>query len=197
MNKKSVAASTLVVFLAIFFSIIGICFSMFVFADTKIEVKGVNLVLANGIEVFSDKELTERTTELKLSKMELGLKPATGELDEETKIPSTVSDQGTSEGYYSKVFVKTNSDFKVYIEDVKIESKKYADKVDAERENVFVAIKDVDGAVKNIKEDKTELASFSNVEGSKELVFYIWLDALAGEELEGAIISFSLNFVSV
>ena len=68
---------------------------------------------------------------------------------------------------------------------------------DAERENVFVAIKDVDGAVKNIKEDKTELASFSNVEGVKELVFYIWLDALAGEELEGAIISFSLNFVSV
>lgn len=197
MNKKSVAASTLVVFLAIFFSIIGICFSMFVFADTKIEVKSVKLVLANGIEAFSDKELTERTTELKLSKMELGLKPATGELDAETKIPSTVSDQGTSEGYYSKVFVKTNSDFKVYIEDVKIESKKYADKVDAERENVFVAIKDVDGAVKNIKEDKTELASFSNVEGSKELVFYIWLDALAGEELEGAIISFSLNFVSV
>lgn len=197
MNKKSVAASTLVVFLAIFFSIIGICFSMFVFADTKIEVKSVKLVLANGIEAFSDKELTERTTELKLSKMELGLKPATGELDAETKIPSTVSDQGTSEGYYSKVFVKTNSDFKVYIEDVKIESKKYADKVDAERENVFVAIKDVDGAVKNIKEDKTELASFSNVEGVKELVFYIWLDALAGEELEGAIISFSLNFVSV
>lgn len=197
MNKKSVAASTLVVFLAIFFSIIGICFSMFVFADTKIEVKSVKLVLANGIEAFSDKELTEKTTELKLSKMELGLKPATGELDAETKIPSTVSDQGTSEGYYSKVFVKTNSDFKVYIEDVKIESKKYADKVDAERENVFVAIKDVDGAVKNIKEDKTELASFSNVEGSKELVFYIWLDALAGEELEGAIISFSLNFVSV
>lgn len=197
MNKKSVAASTLVVFLAIFFSIIGICFSMFVFADTKIEVKSVKLVLANGIEAFNDKELTEKTTELKLSKMELGLKPATGELDAETKIPSTVSDQGTSEGYYSKVFVKTNSDFKVYVEDVKIESKKYADKVDAERENVFVAIKDVDGAVKNIKEDKTELASFSNVEGSKELVFYIWLDALAGEELEGATISFSLNFVSV
>lgn len=197
MNKKSVAASTLVVFLAIFFSIIGICFSMFVFANTKIEVKSVKLVLANGIEAFSDKELVEKTTELKLSKMELGLKPATGELDAETKIPSTVSDQGTSEGYYSKVFVKTNSDFKVYIEDVKIESKKYADKVDAERENVFVAIKDVDGAVKNIKEDKTELASFSNVEGVKELVFYIWLDALAGEELEGAIISFSLNFVSV
>ena len=197
MNKKSVAASTLVVFLAIFFSIIGICFSMFVFADTKIEVKSVKLVLANGIEAFSDKELTKSATELKLSKMELGLKPATGELDAETKIPSTINDQGTSEGYYSTVFVKTNSDFKVYIEDVKIDSKKYADKVDAERENVFVAIKDVEGAVKNIKENKTELASFSKVEGAKELVFYIWLDALAGEELEGAIISFSLSFVSV
>ena len=197
MNKKSVAASTLIVFLAIFFSIVGVCFSMFVFKDTKIEVKTIKLVSAEGIEIYGDKDLKQAVTELKLSKMELGLKPATGELDAETKIPSTINDQGTSEGYYSKIYVKSNSAFKLFVEDVEIESKKYADKVDAERENIFVAIKDAGGVAKNLKEDKTELATFSNIEDAKELVIYIWLDSLAGEELEGAVISFVLNFVAV
>ena len=197
MNKKSVAASTLIVFLAIFFSIVGVCFSMFVFKDTKIEVKTIKLVSAEGIEIYGDKDLKQAVTELKLSKMELGLKPATGELDAETKIPSTINDQGTSEGYYSKIYVKSNSVFKLFVEDVEIESKKYADKVDAERENIFVAIKDAGGVAKNLKEDKTELATFSNIEDAKELVIYIWLDSLAGEELEGAVISFVLNFVAV
>ena len=131
MNKKSVAASTLIVFLAIFFSIVGVCFSMFVFKDTKIEVKTIKLVSAEGIEIYGDKDLKQAVTELKLSKMELGLKPATGELDAETKIPSTINDQGTSEGYYSKIYVKSNSVFKLFVEDVEIESKKYADKVDS------------------------------------------------------------------
>ena len=197
MNKKSVAASTLVVFLAIFFSIVGICFSSFVYADTKIVVERVDLVSANGIELFFDKELNEPATELKLSKMDLGLKPATGELDAETKIPSTISDEGTSEGYYSKIYVKAEGTVKVYVEDVKIDSKRHAGEVEEERENIFVAIKDQTEAVQNLKEDKTELATISNINGYEEIVIYIWLDALAGEELEGSIISFTLNFVAV
>ena len=197
MNKKSVAASTLVVFLAIFFSIVGICFSTLVYADTKIEVESVKLVSAEGIELFGDKELKETVTELKLSKMDLGLKPATGELDAETKIPSTISDEGTSEGYYSKLYIRAEGSVKVFIEDVKIKSKRHADKVDAERENIYVAIKDKTEAVKNLKDDKIELATFDSVEGSEEVIVYIWLDALAGEELEGSTISFELNFVAV
>ena len=197
MNKKSVAASTLVVFLAIFFSIVGICFSSFVYADTKIVVERVDLVSADGIELFYDKELNEPATELKLSKMDLGLKPATGELDAETKIPSTISDEGTSEGYYSKLYIRAEGSVKVFIEDVKIKSKRHAVEVEEERENIFVAIKDQMEAVQNLKEDKTELATISNINGYEEVVIYIWLDALAGEELEGSTISFVLNFVAL
>ena len=63
--------------------------------------------------------------------------------------------------------------------------------------NMNVLKKNLDFAVKNLKDDKTELATFDSVEGSEEVIVYIWLDALAGEELEGSTISFALNFVAV
>lgn len=197
MNKKSVAASTLVVFMAIFFAVIGICFSNFVFKDTKIEVTRVGVASSEGLKVFEDEDLTKEVTELKLSNMELGIKPATGELDADTKIPSTVTDQGTSEGYYSTVYVKVEGDFKVVVGNVKIESKKNILDVEAERENVFVALKDVEGAVKSLETDGVELAKFQDVQGMQKLTFFIWLDALSGDALEGAKISFELEFILI
>lgn len=197
MNKKSVAASTLVVFMAIFFAVIGICFSNFVFKDTKIEVTRVGVASSEGLKVFEDEDLTKEVTELKLSNMELGIKPATGELDADTKIPSTVTDQGTSEGYYSTVYVKVEGDFKVVVGNVKIESKKNILDVEAERENVFVALKDVEEAVKSLETDGVELAKFQDVQGVQKLTFFIWLDALSGDALEGAKISFELEFILI
>lgn len=197
MNKKSVAASTLVVFMAIFFAVIGICFSNFVFKDTKIEVTRVGVASSEGLKVFEDEDLTKEVTELKLSNMELGIKPATGELDADTKIPSTITDQGTSEGYYSTVYVDVEGDFKIVVGNVKIESKKNMLDVEAERENVFVALKDVEGAVKSLETDGVELAKFQDVQGVQKLTFFIWLDALSGDALEGAKISFELEFVLI
>lgn len=194
MNKKSVAASFLVVFMAIFFSVIGICFSSFVFVKTKIIVQAVGVVADGGIEVYGDKDLTKKVNELKLSTLDTGLKPATGEPDDEFKIPSTITDEGTTEGYYSKVFVKTSEDFKIVIKNIKIESKKDKLAVKEERENIYIALKDVKDANKNLKDDNVELASFSKNNETKELTFLIWLDALAGEDLEGAKISFDVVF---
>ena len=194
MNKKSVAASFLVVFMAIFFSVIGICFSSFVFVKTKIVVQAVGVVADGGIEVYGDKDLTKKVNELKLSTLDTGLKPATGELDDEFKIPSTITDEGTTEGYYSKVFVKTSEDFKIVIKNIKIESKKDKLAVKEERENIYIALKDVKDANKNLKDDNVELASFSKNNETKELTFLIWLDALAGDDLEGAKISFDVVF---
>ena len=197
MNKKSVAASTLVVFMSIFFAVIGICFSNFVFKDTKIEVTRVGVASSEGLKVFEDEDLTKEVIELKLSNMELGIKPATGELDADTKIPSTITDQGTSEGYYSTVYVEVDGDFKIVVGSVKIESKKNMLDVEAERENVFVALKDVEGAVKSLETDGVELANFQDVQGVQKLTFFIWLDALSGDALEGAKISFELEFVLI
>lgn len=196
MDKKSVSASMLVLYLTLFFSVIGICFSVFVFKDTKIEVQSVKLVSSQSVEVFEDKELLKKVTELKLSSMELGLKPATGEVDKETQIPSTITDTGTSEGYYSTIYVKSSEAFKVQIKDIKVETKKDQVAADEQKKNIFVAIKDVQNAVKSL-ENETTLASFSNVTEVQEFTFYVWIGAFASDDLEGAKISFTLEFLTL
>lgn len=197
MDKKSVAASILVIALAITFSVVGICFSYFVFTDTKIEVEKVSVVYTEGIEIFSDKELKTKVTELSLSKMDGGIKPATGEVDSETQIPSTITDTGSSEGYYSTVFLKTSSNYKIVLKNIKVESKKHKLEVKEERKNIFVSFKDITNSTKSLEEDEIEIASFSNVTETQELTFFIWLGSLAGENLEGAKISFTLDFILI
>ena len=78
MNKKSVSATILILFLALFFSVVGSCFSLFVYKYSRTLVKTVGLVSDESIEIYSDEKLTKQVTKLKLSDMELGLKPATG-----------------------------------------------------------------------------------------------------------------------
>lgn len=197
MNKKSVAASFLVVFLAITFSVIGSCFMAFVYKDTKIEVKEVLVTFAEGIGVYQNKELTEPVSALKLSDMQVGLKPATGEIDAETMIPSTITNQGTSEGYYAKVFVKSNINYKIVMKNIVIKSKKDKHDIKEERKNLFISIKDVANSTKTLEKDETEIVSFSDVSETQELTFLIWMGGLADETLEGAKISFTIDFVAV
>lgn len=194
MEKKSVSATILVIFLSLVFSVIGICFSMFVFKDTRILIENIKLENANGIEIYSDKDLKNTAKELKLSDMELGLKPATGELDSETEIPSTIDDKGTSEGYYSTIFVKSTKSFKIVVKDVQIETKKDKILADEQRKNIFISIKDRKNTTKSLENSETEIAQFSDVSDVLELTFLVWLGSLATDDLEGAKISFVLKF---
>lgn len=196
MNKKSVSASLLVLYLTLVFSVIGICFSVFVYSDTKILVSSVNILKTQGVEIFEDENFSKKVSELKLSNMDIGLKPATGEVDSETQIPSTITDTGTSEGYYSTVFVTCESGFKVNIKDIFIKTEKNETGANEQRKNIFVAIKDTKNAVKSL-EKETTLATFENVNEPQKLTFYIWIGSFASDDLEGAKISFSLEFVLV
>ena len=197
MNKKSVSATILVLFLALVFAVIGACFTAFVYQDKKIEFKEVKVVASSGIEVFEDDKLTSKIDKLKLSEMKLGLKPATGEIDAETKIPSTITDERTSEGYYETIYVKTSSSFKVIVKDIKIENKKDQQKAELERENIFVAIKDVKDSAKSFKQEEVEVATFSDVSNYQKIIIMFWLGPLSGEDLVGSKISFTLEFRSV
>ena len=195
MDKKSVSASILVLYLTLVFSVIGICFSMFVYKDTRVLVTSALVKNGQGVEVFSDKELSKKVTQLKLSNMDTGLKPATGEVDSETQIPSTITDTGTSEGYYSTVYVKCAGGFKVNLKDIKIETKKDEVAVSEQKKNIFVAIKDVKNAVKTLEKEDT-LATFENVNETQKLTFYIWIGALTSEDIEGAKISLTFEFLA-
>ena len=169
---------------------------MFVYKDTRVLVTSALVKNGQGVEVFSDEELSEKVTQLKLSNMDTGLKPATGEVDSETQIPSTITDTGTSEGYYSTVYVKCAGGFKVNLKDIKIETKKDKVAVSEQKKNIFVAIKDVKNAVKTLEKEDT-IASFENVNETQKLTFYIWIGALASEDIEGAKISLTFEFLAV
>lgn len=196
MEKKSVSATFLVIFLALTFSVIGICFSVYVYQDTKIVIENIT-ISTTGISVYSDKDLQNSATSLNLSNMDLGLKPATGELDSETQIPSTITDEGTSEGYYATIYVPAGVNFKITITNVVIDTKENEIEANNERKNIFISIKDIENSTKSIEEEVTEIATFSNVTETQKLTFLIWLGSLAGDELVGSKISFTLNFEAI
>ena len=197
MSKKSTSATILILFLALTFSVIGACFMTFVYKDTKIEFDDIKVIAVTGIEVFDDEKMTYKINKLKLSDMKLGLKPATGELDPETKIPSTITDEGTSEGYYETIYVKSSSAFKVVINNIEIDNNKDESKANDEREYIFVSIKGVADSTKSLEQNEVQLASFDGAEVPQKLTFLFWLDSLSGEELVGSKISFDINLVAI
>ena len=197
MNKKSVSATILILFLALFFSVVGSCFSFFVYKYSRTLVKSVGLAYDEPIEIFSDEKLTKKITKLKLSDMELGLKPATGEVDAETQIPSTIDDSGTSEGYYSTVYVKSSKNFRISINNINIKSDHDELLVKEEKKNIFVGVKDLKNSVKTLENNGVEICRYSNVTEPVKITFLIWLGSFASDELEGAEISFDINFVAI
>ncbi|MBQ8451971.1 MAG: hypothetical protein IJ538_04290 [Clostridia bacterium] len=197
MEKKSIAATILVIMLALVFSVVGVCFSSFIASAKKIEVQTIKINSSNGIVVFVDEEKKQTANELKLSVLETGLKPATGEVDAETEIPTTVNDEGTTEGYYGSVFVESTADFWVTISNISIKGRKDASLIEKERKNIYITIKGVEKSTKTFEDN---IVTLGKIQGSADLIeitVFVWLGALAGDDLEGAKINFDLNFIKV
>ena len=197
MEKKSVSATVLVIFLSIFFAVIGICFSMFEYKDKKIVIQTVTLSKSEGLDIFSDDKLTVPVSQLKLSELEHGLKPATGELDAETQIPSTIDSTGKSEGYYATVYLKAGGNCKIVVKDVVIETKKDKMLVEEQRKNIYVAIESIKDSTKTLEDDEVVLATLDKVEENTKLTFLIWLGQFGTDDLEGSKISFTIQFQGV
>ena len=197
MEKKSVSATILILFMSLFFAVVGSSFFYFEYWSKRTLVEKVGIVADESIQIFHDEKLTKKASELKLSDMEIGLKPATGELDNETQIPSTINDQGTSEGYYATIFVKSSGNFRIQLSNIKIDSSHDELLIKEERKNIFIGIKDLKNSVKTLENDGVEICRYSDVSKPVEITFLIWLGSLASDELEGAKISFDIKFVII
>lgn len=198
MNKKSVSATILILFMALFFSVVGTCFYTFVYDRTRTLVTAVGVINDENIQIFSDEKLKKKVSELKLSNMDIGLKPATGEVDSETQIPSTIDDKGTSEGYYSTVYVVSSGKFRIQLNNIQIKSDHDEELIEEEKKNIFVGIMDLKNSVKTLENDGIEICRYTDVSTEPiKITFLIWLGSLASDELEGARISFDIKFVSI
>ena len=197
MEKKSVSASMLILYLAALFAVVGSCFYAFVFKDKQIKIEKVAILADEEILVYNDENKEQIATALNLSDMEIGIRPATGKLDQETQIPSTITDEGTSEGYYAAVYVEAKTNYKIVLKNINIESEKDDLLTKEERKNIFISIKDIANTTKNLEKDETEIVLFEDVSTLQKLTFFIWLGQSAGDDLQGAKISFDLAFIKV
>lgn len=193
MRRKNLAATIATMLCAISFIVIGSCFSAFIYKKEMIVVQNPKIFKSEGIEIF-DEEGDKAIDEFKLSKMPLGLKPATGDEDQETAIPSTVHSKKGSEGHYAIFKAYAPAGAKVIVKNVKIDTKK-PEKVIAERENIKIAIAELKVEAKSLAEDEVEIGTLSASDERQEFTLLIWLSSKAGDDLKGAKISFDVYFV--
>ncbi len=189
MEGKNTGAVMATIFFIIICAIIGSCFMAFVYKDKKITVADVGIKTTEGITVSNKNGESVET--VKLSSANLGLKPVTGKEDKTTNIPSTVTSTNGSEGVYGQFCVTATAKWSVYITDVVINS---GAEVESERENIFVALEEVEGSATEISGDKVLLASGDASSEPQKFTILVWLHSHAGQPLVGANISFNLTF---
>ena len=194
MTKQNVATTIVLLLCAMLFAVVGSSFMTYRYQKTKIVVTDPKVVASEHVLVYKkDDEQKTMLTKLVFSNSELGLKPVTGDQNADTKIPSTVTNKNGSEGLYATFVVDSDIEFDIVVKNIKVESTRNAEKVQAERENLFVAIMDKEDGAKALNESSVVLAHETAAEG-KEFVLLFWLDAKASEELQGAKISFEVHF---
>lgn len=194
MNKKNIATTVVLLLCSVLFATVGSTFMNLVYEKNKIVVKNPEVVAAQLVKIFaSDDEEKTQISQLLFNEMGLGLKPVTGEADEQTNIPSTVTEKNGTEGLYAQIKVTAPKNLQISVTNLKIEGVEDDKDAQKQRKNMWVALKDVQDSAKTLEEDSVVLTKFSEALDEKELIFYFWLSG-DGKALKGATISFVVNF---
>ena len=188
-KKKSLAVCVTAILYIMLFAVIGSCFMAFKYEDEKVTVLDPNLIISTGVSVTDSAK--NDISKLEFSEVKLGLKPVTGELDHETKVPVTVTDQNGSEGVFAKFIVTTSDNKSIKIKNLKITGNDKLE-IDKERKNIWVALKDVEDSAKSLEDDEVILGFIENASGGREYTLLFWLSSVASENFEMTTISFDV-----
>jgi len=188
-KKKSLAVCVTAILYIMLFAVIGSCFMAFKYEDEKVTVLDPNLIISTGVSVTDSAK--NDISKLEFSEVKLGLKPVTGELDHETKVPVTVTDQNGSEGVFAKFIVTTSDNKSIKIKNLKITGNDKLE-IDKERKNIWVALKDVEDSAKSLEDDEVVLGFIENASGGREYTLLFWLSSVASENFEMTTISFDV-----
>lgn len=193
MNKNNTAITVTTILCALFFIVIGSCFSAFLYADEMVKIEMVNIITAESVFVF-DKDGKNEIKKLELSTMKLGLKPATGEEDATTKIPTTVHDKQGTEGVFAKFKVKSENGAKIYVTNIKFSGDVSEKVIEEERENIMVSISQISESTNSLKEEKVLLGELQGGDEKVDLTLFVWLSASISDKFNSESISFDLLF---
>lgn len=194
--RNNFAKTATTMLCALLFIVIGSCFSAFLYKSEIVKVENPKIATASGISVY-DQKGENTISVLKLSKMKLGLKPATGEEDADTGIPTTVHNKQGSEGVYAVFNLLAPSGAKIYITNIKIEGDVSEEIIKSERENIKVSIKEIDESTTSLKEDKVLLGQTEASSEKTKYTFLVWLSSKIDKDFNSVAISFDLSFENV
>lgn len=189
-TKKSIAVCVTAILFIMLFAVVGSCFMAFKYKDEKVVIVDPPLILGAGVSVVNQND--EPINKLEFSDSKLGLKPVTGELDSQTKIPVTVTDTNGSEGLYVKFKVKTDKNCNINVKNLKIVGNEKLD-IKNERQNIWFSVKEIDNSTKNFEEETLVLGSISSSSEYKEYTLLFWLSSVASEEFECCTVSFDFE----
>ena len=189
-KKKSVAVCVTAVLYIMLFAVVGSCFMAFKYQDEKVVVNNPRIYASDGVSVLDVK--TNQSIEiLKFSEVKLGLKPVTGELSHDTKIPVTVTDKNGSEGIFARFLVKSHSAVSIKVKNLVVTGNDKLE-IEKERKNIWLALKDVEDSSKSFEDPEVTLASGEVVGSGKEYTLFFWLSSVASEDFEMCTISFDV-----
>ena len=188
-TKKSIAVCVTTILFIMLFAVIGSSFMAFKYEDERVVVVDPKITFSDGILVTDVND--NNIDKLKFSEIKLGLKPVTGELESETKVPVTVTDTNGSEGIYAKFKIKTDKLCKIKVTNLSITGNSKLD-TKKERTNIWMSIKEIQDSTKNFEEDTIVLGEVKDAGQGKEYTLLFWLSSVASEDFEKSEIKFDI-----
>jgi len=188
-HKKSVATIAFWMLLILFMSIIGSSIMTFSYKKKIIKLGDVG-VQAVGVVVTDNNG--RPLDKLKFKEPKTGLKPATGELDEITKVPHTISAEVGSEGAYAKFYITSEQGYKIYLSNISI------DGGEDSRKEIYAHLKE-DKQNESVSFAQDEILLYTSPEPSNnmEYVLLVWLSQFTSDDMIGSTITFNLKVVPI
>lgn len=187
MEKKTIAITILLSLTLIFIVSIGATFSAFKVAKERVEVESIFIYAQDGIEITNkDGKIV---TSLEVKSAAVGVRPATGEQDPSTSIPTTVNDAVGTEGAYACFKITSLKPYKIILKSCYFENG-YEENLRnvrigiMEQKNEPIGGNDI-GAVLSKGESANE----------KETVIVVWLDSDTKKSIAGSKISIEIEAV--
>lgn len=188
MKKKTAGTTISIILCFLFICLIGSTLSDLRISVQKVEVKAISLELGENIKVTNKDG--EELKELEIKSNEIGVRPATGEQDSKTNIPSTINDSIGTEGAYACFYLTTLSDYSIRLKSVSV-TNGLEDNID----NLFFGI--MDGSSEAVSMEKVGcILKEGERTTNEEMIVVAWLDADTTKSIVGADISFVLEIVS-
>lgn len=169
MEKKTIATTISGLLILIFIIVIGATLSAFKVQKQKVEVKSIKVEAESGI-LITDKKGKE-IVDLEIKSSDVGIRPATGEEDCTTHVPSTINDSVGTEGAYACFKVVSENDFQIILVSCTL-SAGHEENID----NIRIAsLDDKSECVKGSELGK--VVGDGEATDGDEIIIAVWLDA--------------------